>query len=87
MALSTFELARAREITESLLDELGVKAYLFEIAADAGLDVTVDCALDGGAWQTIALPAQDLPGVVAGDGAALDRLRESWREKLASCRI
>ncbi|MDX9740439.1 MAG: hypothetical protein RBT81_04560 [Gammaproteobacteria bacterium] len=88
MALTTIELARAREATSLLLDELGLKAYLFEVdIADGQWLVKVDCALDGGGWQTVVLPAREIPLVITGDDAARRRLLASWRERLSACRI
>ena len=86
MMLSTIELARARETTALLLDELGLKAYLFEIeSAEDRWEVKVDCALEGGAWQTVTLPAWEIPLIVAGDEAARRRLLALWRERLSAC--
>ena len=88
MALTTIELARAREATSLLLDELGLKAYLFEVdITDGQWLVKVDCALDGGGWQTVVLPARDIPLVIRGDEEARAKLLASWRERLSACRI
>ena len=89
MSLSISELARAREATAALLDELGLDAYLFEV--ESGGDqwsVRIDCALDGEEWQSVTLPApKETLLVTARDAAARERILEDWRRRLASCKL
>jgi hypothetical protein len=88
MTPSTIELARAREATSHLLDELGLKAYLYEVEITEGQWlVKVDCALDSGGWQTVVLPAPEIPLVIGGDEGARARILASWRERLSACQI
>lgn len=55
MTLSIAELARAREATTELLDELGLDAYLFEVEPrDGQWQLKVDCAIAAeGAWESL----------------------------------
>lgn len=89
MSLSITELARAREATAALLEELGLEAYLFEVESGEGQwSVRIDCALDGDVWQSITLPApKEMLLTTSGDAAAHARILEDWRRRLASCKL
>ncbi|HKL77227.1 MAG TPA: hypothetical protein VJ985_02510 [Gammaproteobacteria bacterium] len=88
MALSGKELDRARAVAESLLEALGIEAYLFEVEPEAGADwvVRVECAVTEG-WQThrLTVPGERL---LAGldDADVREALGNEWREVLAECR-
>lgn len=89
MALSMTEVARAREVTAGLLDELGLDAYLFEVESGGEQwRVRIDCALDRESWQSITLsaPRSDLLAS-SGDEAARASILEEWRERLAACKM
>ena len=87
MSLSIAELARAREATTGLLEELGLEAYLFEIQPrDELWEVKVDCAMrKDGQWESVSLrvPREILAG---GDDGARRQLLAEWRERFAECR-
>jgi len=89
MSLSILELARAREITAELLDELGLDAYLFEIEPhDDQWELKVDCAVEtAGAWEstTLSVPKEIL--LASRDAAIHRRLLAEWRGRLGACRL
>lgn len=77
------ELIDAREATATLLDQLGLQAYLFEV--EAGEDawvVRVEWARNGD-WQTLALPVQwDTLLDSRSDTGVRRALLEQWRDQL-----
>lgn len=89
MSISITELARAREATTELLDELGLDAYLFEVESGEGQwQVKVDCALDAESWQSIILPApKEMLLTSARDAAVRERILEDWRGRLVACKL
>ena len=87
MPLSTVELAEARDIAQSLLDELGLRAYLFEIEPRGqDWELRIDCALNG-EWQSTRLQvtSRALQDSRA-DAAARQALVAQWRPHLEHCR-
>lgn len=89
MALSMTELARAREATAGLLDELGLDAYLFEVESGGEQwRVRIDCALDRESWQSVTLSASRSELLAsAQDAAARATILEEWRQRLAACKV
>lgn len=89
MSLSIAELARARETTAELLDELGLEAYLFEVEAFGDQwELKVDCVVDAGnAWEstTLSIPREIL--LASGDAAIHRRLLADWRGRLGACKL
>jgi hypothetical protein len=88
MKLSTSELAEMRQTVASLLDELKLDAYLFEIEPrEDQWEIKVECAIDEG-WEAFRLSAEK-DYLIHGfdDAVARDVLMDNWREALASCRI
>jgi hypothetical protein len=75
-----------RAAIQSILDELGLQAFVFTYEArDSGSAVHVECATDG-VWQTITLAVDPLDLLAsAHDAAVRARVRESWRQRLAAC--
>lgn len=88
MTISITELARAREISSGLLDELGLDAYLFEIEPrDGQWQLKVDCAMEEGAWEsvTLMLPWEPLLASEDDDSVRL-RVLSDLRSRLAACK-
>lgn len=87
MTVSVQELAKARGVTETLLDDLELGGYLYELEAfDNEWQVRLDCALDGG-WASVTLPVErERLLACADDEQARRAMLESWRERLRSCR-
>jgi hypothetical protein len=80
------DMVDARAEAERLLDELGLRAYIFTLEPkEPGWQLTVDCAVEGG-WQTVTLPIdpEELRAAVH-DAAARERLRTAWGERLGTC--
>lgn len=84
---STLELAEAREAARTLLETLGLAAYLFEVEprADGRWEVRIDCAVADG-WQSLVLPVsrERLLASRADEQARAELLRD-WGERLAAC--
>ncbi len=86
MTWSTMELAEARDIVQSLLDELGLRAYLFEIEPrQQDWELRIDCALNG-EWQSTRLrvDSRRLQACREDDAARRDLLAQ-WRPHLEHC--
>ncbi len=85
---SAAELAEARDVVQSLLETLGLRAYLFEVEPrESGQWVVrIDCALNG-EWQSTSLevPWQALRACRE-DPAARRALLAQWRPHLDHCR-
>lgn len=81
--VSSQELRSARQAVESLLEELGVGAFLYTIEQkEAGWTLTIERAIHG-AWQATVLPLD--PHALAAslrDPALRARLREDWESRL-----
>lgn len=90
MTLSIVELARARETTAELLDELGLDAYLFEFEPrDDQWELKLDCAVEEeGAWESITLQVPKEMLLTSHDDASVRRrLLAEWRGRLAACKM
>ncbi len=86
MSVSTMELAEARDMIQSLLEELGLKAYIFEIEpTEGGWSLRIDCALNGG-WQStrLEIPHRQLADCRR-DHNARRALLSQWRRCLERC--
>lgn len=77
------DLIDAREATAALLEQLELKAYLFEVEADEDVWlVRVEWAHNGD-WQTVAMPVQwDQLLASRSDNKARDSLLNQWRSQL-----
>lgn len=77
------ELINAREATATLLDQLGLNTYLFEVEADGDAWlVRVEWARDG-EWQTVSLPVQwDTLLDSRSDSKVRASLLKQWRDQL-----
>jgi len=87
MAVSGKELDQARAVTESLLEELGIEAYLFEVEPLEGAwGVRLECAVAEG-WQThyLTVPAGRLLALPQ-DPEDRRALLSEWEAELGDCR-
>ena len=90
MTLSIVELAKVRDTTAELLDELRLDAYLFEIEPrDEQWELKVDCAVAAdGAWESITLLVPKEMLLLSRDDAAIrQRMLAEWRGRLAACKL
>ena len=88
MSISTIELAKAKDAANSLLEQLDLEAFLFELEPKAeGWALKVECAIDGG-WQVIALDV-DAERLAASLVHDTDRqiLLQEWRRHLGACKV
>jgi hypothetical protein len=84
--ITTIELAQAKEAVNTLLEQLGLATYLFDIEPrQEAWELRVDCAMPDG-WQSLTFPV-DKGALLrcAHDGLTRQRLLEDWREQLRSC--
>jgi hypothetical protein len=89
MTLSIAELARARDTTAELLDELRLDAYLFEIEPrDGQWQLKVDCAVEAdGAWESVTLVVpKEMLLMGLDDTSIRRRILAEWRGRLAACK-
>lgn len=89
MTLSIIELAKARDMTAGLLDELRLDAYLFELEPRAEQwQLKVDCAVGAeGGWESITLlMPKEMLLLSHTDAAIRRRILAEWRERLAACK-
>ncbi len=90
MPLSIVELSKTREIASSILEELQLDAYLFEVEPrDETWELKIECAceVDGG-WETITLQVPKQMFLESfNDETAKERLFEYWKRKLADCKF
>jgi len=87
MDASAVEIREGRAAVELILDELGLRAFVFTLEPkEGGWELHLDCSTEEG-WQSIALPA-DIGALRAslGDPGTRERLREDWRARLRACR-
>ena len=90
MTLSTSDLVKARETANSILEELRLDAFLFEVEPkNETWELNIECACESdGAWETFTLqvPRQMLLDGFD-DNKVKQRLFEYWKKKLAACKI
>jgi len=86
MTLSMQELAGAREIVRSLLEQLRLEAYLFEVEPHArNWEIRVDCGINE-KWQSVVLEiSSEQLTASREDGPAREALLTAWREQLGAC--
>lgn len=80
------DIRSAREAVERLLEELGLRAFVYTIEQkEAGWVLSVDCATDGG-WQTVALKVDTAElNASLRDAAVRAKLRAEWEPHLRAC--
>ena len=90
MSISTLELAKARESANTILQELRLDAFIYEVEPrDDVWELTIECAceIDGG-WETVMLqvPKRMLLDSFDDEKAKQD-LFEYWKKMLADCKL
>jgi len=83
MELTSTELMQARETVQSLLEQLGLRSYLFEVEPRGDhWEVRVECAPNSG-WQSSVLSVEeDWLNACRVDARFRGKLLEAWRERL-----
>lgn len=78
--------AALRTAIQRILDDLGLRAFLFtHETKDAGPVLRVECATNGD-WQTVTFRVDDAELLASlHDPAVRERLRAAWRERLREC--
>lgn len=86
MTLSVTQLATAKQATNEILEELGLRAYRFEVEPEDGYWlIHVECAVAEG-WMSTHFSEDDaLLQQSPNDPAVRDRLLKSWRAQLGPC--
>ncbi|MCW9088695.1 MAG: hypothetical protein OQK54_04095 [Gammaproteobacteria bacterium] len=83
MAINSSELIRAREAIESVLEQLDVDAYLFEVEPSGEQwELKVECAIEQG-WGSFTVALAQPP---AGSEEEQAVLLEQCRTALAACK-
>ena len=86
MPESIAELAQVRQVVQTLLDELGLDAYLFEVEPmEKKWEIKIECAVEEG-WETFRLTTRKdylLRGV--DESVIHEMLIDDWREALSAC--
>ena len=87
MSVSTDELARAREIVNTILDELGLDAYLFGVEPRGdSWELRVECTVEEG-WETIEFTeSKERLSRSVDDPETQKQLLGAWRTTLSACR-
>ena len=90
MSLSTLDLAKARESANTILEELQLDAFIYEVKPrDDVWELTIECAceVDGG-WETITL---QVPKRMLLDSFENDKVKqqlfEYCKKILADCKL
>lgn len=88
MTTSIDELTRAREAVDSILGELHVDAYVFEVEPNSEIwEIVIECAIAEG-WQRIKLSASRENLLRCMDDAVIyQSLIAMWRDRLADCKL
>jgi len=88
MRATTVQLAKARQITEQLLDSLALDNYLFEIEpGEREWALRLDCPLGEQEWTSLTIPVDGRRLLESeADPRLRSEIRESWQQRLAACR-
>lgn len=78
--------AALRTAIQRILDDLGLRAFLFtHETKDDGSLLRVECAINGD-WQTVTFPVDDAELAASlHDAAVRQRLRAAWGQRLRDC--
>lgn len=86
MHLSTTELAKAKNAVTSLLDELGLQSYLFDVEPrEAQWQVKIECAAPDGAWQSIQMEIDKDLLTNSHEPGSRSKVIENWRGRFNDC--
>lgn len=82
------DIRNARAAVERVLDELGVRGFVYTVEQkQAGWVLSVECATEGG-WQSVALAVDPAElNASLGDPAVRAKLRAAWAPHLQACAI
>ncbi|KPL27404.1 MAG: hypothetical protein AMJ72_09000 [Acidithiobacillales bacterium SM1_46] len=85
MELTVKQLSEARDTVESLLEQLGLRSYLFEVEPRGNhWEVRVECAPNSG-WQSSVLSVgEGWLDACRIDNRARGKLLDEWRERLTA---
>jgi hypothetical protein len=82
MQRSEKQLSEARDTVQTLLEQLGLAAYLFEVESRTDLwEVRIERAPDS-AWQSFLNVDESRLTACRTDAGARDQLLEEWRKRL-----
>lgn len=90
MSISTLDLAKARETASTLLEEMQLDAFIYEVEPrDDIWELTIECACDiDGVWETITLK---VPKSLLLDSFDNEKARQDlltyWKKMLADCKL
>jgi len=90
MSLSSLELVKARESAKTILEELQLDAYIYEVEPrNETWELKIECACDiDGAWESIEL---QVPKWMLLDGLDDNEIKPSlfafWKKKLVGCKL
>ena len=87
MEITSNQLERARETLSTLLEEIGLTDYVFDIEpGERRWDVNIECAIDQ-SWECFHLTADPEYITRGKDDAILHQfLMDEWSEALKDCR-
>ena len=87
MKITTEQLAQARDTLATLLDEIGLENYVFEVEPnERQWGIIVECAVDEG-WERVQLKASEDYILRGKDDAILHQfLLEEWSDALKACK-
>jgi len=87
MQITTNQLAQARDTLETLLEEIGLANYLFDVEPREGQwGVNIECAIDDG-WESFQLTVSEEYIVRGKDDAILHQfLLGEWSDALKACK-
>ncbi|OGA72808.1 MAG: hypothetical protein A3G81_11935 [Betaproteobacteria bacterium RIFCSPLOWO2_12_FULL_65_14] len=82
------DIRNARAAVERVLDELGVRGFVYTVEQkEAGWVLSVECATEGG-WQSVVLAVDPAElNASLGDPAVRAKLRAAWAPRLQACAI
>jgi hypothetical protein len=88
MSVSIDELTQARDVVNSILDELKLDAYIFEVEPrNEQWEIIIECAVTEG-WGRVRLSASRehlLHGI--DDPVIHQSLLDDWRGRLTACKL
>jgi hypothetical protein len=87
MPLSVIELAKAKEAIASVLEEVGLEAYVFDLKLqDRPWELHVDCAAAGG-WLSLSIPVEVDQLLASRDNDTVrTQLLHDWKKRLSDCK-